>query len=88
MEIGQNTYKLILLDTNVLREIVRNTNLAGKGFLQKFFSGKDKYAPCFSIYNALEHEQYEINVAQNVALKAKKCIDRMLEVSKQCQTKA
>ena len=36
MEIGQNTYKLILLDTNVLREIVRNTNLAGKGFLQKF----------------------------------------------------
>lgn len=40
------------------------------------------------IYNALEHEQYEINVAQNVALKAKKCIDRMLEVSKQCQTKA
>lgn len=59
MEIGQNTYKLILLDTNVLREIVRNTNLAGKGFLQKFFSGKDKYAPCFSIYNALELMPYE-----------------------------
>lgn len=59
MEIGQNTYKLILLDTNALREIVRNTNLVGKGFLQKFFSGKDKYAPCFSIYNALELMPYE-----------------------------
>ena len=59
MEIGQNTYKLILLDTNALREIVRNTNLAGKGFLQKIFSGKDKYAPCFSIYNALELMPYE-----------------------------
>ena len=36
MEIGQNTYKLILLDTNVLREIVRNTNLGEKDFYKNF----------------------------------------------------
>lgn len=32
IKIGQNTYKLILIDTNALREIVTNTNLSGKGF--------------------------------------------------------
>ena len=31
MKIGNNIYKLIFLDTNALREIVTNTNLAGKG---------------------------------------------------------
>ena len=40
MEIGQNTYKLILLDTNALREIVTNTNLAGKGFYKNFLVAK------------------------------------------------
>ncbi|MBR6098582.1 quinolinate synthase NadA [bacterium] len=34
------------------------------------------------IYNALEYEQYEITVDENIAHKALKCIDRMLEVSK------
>lgn len=34
------------------------------------------------IYNALVHEQYEINVDKEVAQKALRCIDRMLEVSK------
>ena len=34
------------------------------------------------IYNALLYEQHEINVDENISLKAKKCIDRMLEVSK------
>lgn len=40
------------------------------------------------IYNALAKEQHEINVDKDVAQKALKCIDRMLEVSKQCQKKA
>lgn len=39
------------------------------------------------IYNALAKEQHEINVDKDVAQKALKCIDRMLEVSKQCQKK-
>ena len=34
------------------------------------------------IYNALVYEQYEITVDENIANKASKCIDRMLEVSK------
>lgn len=34
------------------------------------------------IYNALNKEQYEINVDEKIAKKALKCIDRMLEVSK------
>ena len=33
MLIGANDYKLILLDTNAIREIVTNTNMSGKGFL-------------------------------------------------------
>lgn len=40
------------------------------------------------IYNALAKEQHEINVDKDVAQKALKCINRMLEVSKQCQKKA
>ena len=40
------------------------------------------------IYIALAKEQHEINVDKDVAQKALKCIDRMLEVSKQCQKKA
>ena len=36
MLIGANDYKLILLDTNAIREIVTNTNMSGKGFLEKF----------------------------------------------------
>ncbi|MBK1811533.1 hypothetical protein JHL18_12970 [Clostridium sp. YIM B02505] len=59
MKIGENIYKLILLDTNALREIVTNTNLSGEGFFSKFFKGKDLYAPCFSIYNVIELMPYE-----------------------------
>lgn len=59
MKIGENIYKLVLLDTNALREIVCNTNLSGKGFLLKFFNDDAKYAPCFSIYNAIELMPYK-----------------------------
>lgn len=34
------------------------------------------------IYNALENEQHEIDVDKEIAQKALRCIDRMLEVSK------
>lgn len=60
MQIGSNTYKLILLDTNAIREIVTNTKCSGKGFLEKFLTKeKDKYAPCFSIYNVIELMPYQ-----------------------------
>ena len=58
MKIGNNIYKLIFLDTNALREIVTDTNAAGKGFLQNFFIDTTGYAPCFSIYNVIELVPY------------------------------
>lgn len=36
MLIGVNDYKLILLDTNAIREIVTNTNMSEKGFWKDF----------------------------------------------------
>lgn len=60
MLIGANDYKLILLDTNAIREIVTNTNMSGKGFLERFFAcSSDAYAPCFSIYNVIELMPYQ-----------------------------
>lgn len=60
MLIGANNYKLILLDTNAIREIVTNTNMSGKGFLERFFVHlTEAYAPCFSIYNVIELMPYQ-----------------------------
>lgn len=60
MLIGVNDYKLILLDTNAIREIVTNTNMSEKGFLERFFAcSSDAYAPCFSIYNVIELMPYQ-----------------------------
>lgn len=59
MLFGKNEYKLILLDTNALREIVTNKNYSGKGFLNKFFAEQQLYAPCFSIYNVVELMPYK-----------------------------
>lgn len=47
-----NTYKLCLLDTNVLSEIVKRPNIEGKGFIERF--GPSAFAPCFSVYNLIE----------------------------------
>ncbi len=44
-----------------------------------------KWHTLTDIYNALENEEHEINVDEEIASKALKCIDHMLEVSK-CQT--
>lgn len=40
-----------------------------------------KWHNLIDIYNALEKEEHEINVDRDIASKALKCIDRMLEVS-------
>ena len=45
-----------------------------------------KWHTLADIYNALEKEEHEINVDKETASKALTCIDRMLEVSKKCQT--
>lgn len=58
IKIGENIYKLILLDTNALREIITNTYLSEKGFFLNFFGGEILYAPCFSIYNVIELMPY------------------------------
>lgn len=59
MKIGNNQYKTILLDTNILREIILDNNGCRKGFFMKFFSSDVKYAPCFSIYNVIELKPYQ-----------------------------
>jgi len=59
MKIGEHIYKLVLLDTNAIREIVMNVQFAGKGFFETFFNNTTIYAPCFSIYNVIELTPYE-----------------------------
>lgn len=44
-----------------------------------------KWHTLTDIYNALINEQHEITVDKEIAAKAVKCIDRMLEVSAPCQ---
>lgn len=44
-----------------------------------------KWHTLTDIYNALINEQHEITVDEEIASKAVKCIDRMLEVSAPCQ---
>ncbi|MDA3734033.1 hypothetical protein PBV87_21395 [Niameybacter massiliensis] len=58
MVLGEREYKLILLDTNAIREIITNTKLSGKGFFEKFFCNQGNYAPCFFIYNVIELMPY------------------------------
>ncbi len=56
MILNGNEYKLIFLDTNAIREILSNTNEAGKGFLNLLMS--QKRLPCFSIYNIIKLKPY------------------------------
>lgn len=58
INLGKDEYKLILLDTNAIREVITNTNLSGKGFFEKFFINNVKYISCFSIYNLIEIMPY------------------------------
>ncbi|MCK4655227.1 MAG: hypothetical protein KAU01_12365 [Candidatus Cloacimonetes bacterium] len=47
------TYKLCLLDTNAISEIVKYPEIEGKGFITKFLIHRG-YAPCITIYNIIE----------------------------------
>jgi hypothetical protein len=59
IKLGQNDYKLLFMDTNVLREVVTNTNYKGKSFFEKFYaSHKPQYIICFSILNIIELKPY------------------------------
>lgn len=53
-KIGSEYYRMLFLDTNAIREISANSNYAFRGFTKKFFTGSERYAPCFSIYNVVE----------------------------------
>lgn len=47
-----NTYRLCLLDTNVLSEILKNPTVEGRGFI-KYYK-PSSYVPCLTIYNIIE----------------------------------
>jgi hypothetical protein len=50
-------YKLCLLDTNALSEIVKNPTQEGRGFKERF--GPENYVPCFTVYNLIELRRKE-----------------------------
>jgi hypothetical protein len=52
-----NIYKLCLLDTNALSEIVKNPTKEGRGFKKNF--GPGSYAPCLTVYNLIELRRKE-----------------------------
>ncbi len=45
-------YKLCLLDTNALSEIVKRPTNEGRGYIERFFLSE--YVPCFTVYNLIE----------------------------------
>ncbi len=47
-----STYKLCLLDTNALSEIVKRPSNEGRGFVEQF--PPSEFVPCFSVYNLFE----------------------------------
>jgi len=48
---GSN-YKLCLLDTNALSEIVKHPTREGRGYIELF--PPNEYVPCFTVYNLIE----------------------------------
>lgn len=51
-KLNERSYKLALLDTNIVSEILKNPKTIGKDFLQFILSGS--VAPCISIWTILE----------------------------------
>jgi len=47
-----STYKLCLLDTNALSEIVKYPTVEGRGYIEHF--PPTDYVPCFTVYNLVE----------------------------------
>jgi hypothetical protein len=68
MIIGSDEYNLILLDTNIIREILSFPTNTGKGFFLKAFLSETKYVPCFSIFNVIELMPYNDIFEKFVAL--------------------
>ncbi|MBC7087126.1 MAG: hypothetical protein H5T96_01410 [Tissierellales bacterium] len=58
MKIGSDEYNLMLIDTNIIRELLNFQSNTRKGFFHKAFLSETKYAPCFSIYNVIELMPY------------------------------
>ena len=57
IKLNQTEYKLLLLDTNILREVISNKDSEKKLF-EKFISSYSNYIFCFSIYNVIELKPY------------------------------
>lgn len=55
--LNQNLYKLLLLDTNIIRRLLSDVEFRKK-IIQKIFGSENKYAVCFSIYNVIELKPY------------------------------
>jgi hypothetical protein len=47
-----NSYRLCLLDTNALSEIVKRPAVESRGFMERF--PPEDYAPCFTVYSVIE----------------------------------
>ena len=47
-----STYKLCLLDTNALSEIVKHPTNEGRGYIERF--SPEEYVPCLTVYNLIE----------------------------------
>ncbi len=47
-----NSYRLSLLDTNGISEIVKRPTIEGRGFIERY--PPDAYVPCFTPYNLFE----------------------------------
>ncbi len=52
-----NEYKLCLIDTNVVSEIIKHPDTIGQRYFEKMNPGK--YIPCFSLFTILELRQTE-----------------------------
>jgi hypothetical protein len=50
--VSGNAYKICLLDTNAISEIVKRPAVEGRGFIERFPPGT--YAPCFTAYTLVE----------------------------------
>lgn len=54
LEIGESTYRLVGIDTNVISEVLREQGGARRGFISRFASG---HIACFSVYSTFELRQ-------------------------------
>ena len=53
----ENVYKLCLLDTNAISDIVKRPEIEGRGFILTF--PPSIYAPCLTVYSLIELRRVE-----------------------------